>query len=166
MLQAYIKPTRQPYTRQKDLPEFEYQAYSREIVGDNLTPKGVDSEAPPKLRQQRIERQINGLRIAPKTQYVCKGYGRIHGCIVHKDGRLTVTQHGRASNILVYDILYAEAGGYVEDVELRDKGRLVIAPGVKVKRVFKKDTTCTIVCETGGRYTEAKVSRVTVPNNI
>lgn len=167
MLQAYIKPDRQAYTHQKDLPDLNRPPNSREIQDDKPTSVRPVS-MPWKGEVHLVRRYIRNLDVFTNATYrVTTQRGIIEGGRINTRGILDVSLYGQAKMLVVYGTLIVGAGGHVYDVTLKGHGKLIVQPGGCAKRVYKEGTDCTIECASGGYVSEARYSRVSgFPINI
>ena len=168
MYQAYIKPDRQTYTRQKDLPDIKTQPQSHVIYDEKTTPKTPRLFNRFRGQTHYVRRYIRNLDVFTNTKYnVASTKGVVEGCRVNVKGVLEVAMCGSASQVTVYGTLIVGPGGHVDDVVLKGHGRLVVEPGGNAKRVYKDGTDCSISCSDQGHVTEARYNRVSgFPINI
>ena len=167
MLQAYIKPDRQAYTHQKDLPTFKISANSREIQDKEPANRFVGySRSTGNIHQ--VRKYIRNLDVYTNAIYrVTTTKGVIEGCKVNQGATLDVALCGKASQVTVYGLLVVGAGGHVTDIVLKGHGRLVVMSGGSAKRVYRENRDCIIQQAPNSYVSEAKYSRVSgFPINI
>ena len=167
MIQAYIKPNRQQYTRQKDLPAFKISVNSREIQDKEPNNRFVGyNRSTGNIHQ--VRKHVRNLDVYTNAIYrVTTTNGVVQGCRINKGATLDVALCGKASQVTVYGTLVVGARGHAADIVLKGHGRLIVMSGGSAKRVYRENKDCIIQQAPNSYVSEARYNRVSdFPINI